>query len=149
MKCYEYGLKTGGQIDLILRLLANRYLLKSGNLQTAWGGGAASEVVINGMSSVLHEAGNALAATHEKDFQNILKGLDSAIMFAKNGEFYDAGETLRKLASDPNAISNRALWEVFPDIQMTLSTEWTRLSFFYKYFCPAVADIRGKCYTSL
>jgi len=78
------------------------------------GDDAASEIVITGMSSVLNEARNALAITHEEQFQNIINGLDSAIMLSKKGEYYDAGQRLTKLASDPDTISSRALRKLFP-----------------------------------
>ena len=119
LKCYECAVKTDGQIDIILSLLAKLHLLKSGNPRTSSGYEAASQVVIIGMSSVLNEARNALAITHEEQFQNIINGLDSAIILAKKGEFYDAGETLTRLASDPDAISNRALRKLFPNMHKT------------------------------
>jgi hypothetical protein len=117
LKCYECAVKTDGQIDMILGLIAKLHLLKSEKRQTMTPDDAASEIVITGMSSVLNEVRNALAITHEEQFENIINGLDSAIILAKKGEYYDAGQRLTKLASDPDAISNRALRKLFPDMQ--------------------------------
>jgi hypothetical protein len=117
LKCYEWAVKTDGQIDMILALIAKLHLLRSGGQRTASGDDAASEILITGMSSVLNEARNALAITHEEQFQNIINGLDSAIILAKKGEYYDAGQRLTKLASDPDAISSRALRKLLPEMQ--------------------------------
>jgi hypothetical protein len=116
LKCYEWAVKTDGQIDMILGLIAKLHLLKSGKQQTAAGNDDAAEIVITGMASVLNEARNALTITHEEQFQNIINGLDSAIILAKKGEYYDAGQSLTKLASDPDAISSRALRKLFPEM---------------------------------
>jgi hypothetical protein len=115
LKCYECAVKTDGQIDMILGQIAKLHLLKTDREQTNSGYDDASEIVITGMASVLNETRDALEMTHEEQFQNIINGLDSAIMLAKRGEYYDAGQRLAKLASDPDAISNRALRRLFPE----------------------------------
>lgn len=114
LKCYECAVKTDGQIDMILGQIAKLHLMKSGRPPPMAGKDDAAEIVITGMSSVLHEVRNALTITHEEQFQNIINGLDTAIMLAKKGEYYDAGQRLTKLASDPDAISSRALRKLFP-----------------------------------
>jgi hypothetical protein len=109
LRCFECAAKTDGQLDLLLGLLGKLHVLKSRGELMSGNCDCVRHVVITGMSTTLNEVKLAFNSTSDKNFNDIAKGLTSAIGLVQQNQFYEAGNLLTTLVPDQVAITHRAV----------------------------------------